>query len=136
MSTEGRFAMRVKIIALALIGAVSLAVFGGIAVAQQDRYALKLGLLSFDDFKGYENWRVVAVSQTKTQLKVIVANDVMRQAFSRRLQGGEDRVEHEKEHQGALLRGGAGHTASGCDDRKRQQEISGHAWMGVWQFQL
>ena len=52
--------MRVNIIALALIGAVSLAVFGGIAVAQQDRYALKLGLLSFDDFKGYENWRVVA----------------------------------------------------------------------------
>jgi Cytochrome P460 len=73
--------MRVKIIASALIGAVSLAVFGGVAIAQQDRYTLKLGLLSFDDFRGYENWRVVAVSQTKTQLKVIVANDVMMDAY-------------------------------------------------------
>ena len=73
--------MRTRLIALALIGAVSLAVCGGVAIAQQDRYTLKLGLLSFDDFKGYENWRVVAVSQTKTQLKVIVANDVMMSAF-------------------------------------------------------
>jgi hypothetical protein len=81
VSGERIFDMRARIIALALIGAVSLAVFGGIAVAQQDRYALKLGLLSFDDFKGYENWRVVAVSQTKTQLKVILANDVMMDAY-------------------------------------------------------
>jgi Cytochrome P460 len=73
--------MRARIIALTLTGAVSLAVFGGIAVSQQDRYTLKLGLLSFGDFKGYENWRVVAVSQTETQLKVIVANDVMMDAY-------------------------------------------------------
>jgi hypothetical protein len=64
-----------------LTGAASLAVFAGIALAQQDRYALKLGQLSFADFRGYENWRVVAVSQTETQLKVIVANDVMMAAY-------------------------------------------------------
>lgn len=73
--------MRNTLVALALISVASLAVFGGIAVAQQDRYALKLGNLSFADFKGYENWRVVAVSETKTQLKVIVANDVMMDAY-------------------------------------------------------
>ncbi len=73
--------MKARTIALALIGAVSLAAFGGIAVAQQDRYTLTLGQLSFGDFKGYENWRVVAVSQTKTQLKVILANDVMMDAY-------------------------------------------------------
>ena len=73
--------MRARILALTLIGAVLLAVFGGIAVAQQDRYTLTLGLLSFGDFKGYENWRTVAVSQTKTQLKVILANDVMMDAY-------------------------------------------------------
>jgi hypothetical protein len=76
-----RFAMRARIIALALIGAVSIGVFGSFVLAQQDRYALKLGELSFGDFKGYENWRVVAVSQTESQLKVIVANDVMMDAF-------------------------------------------------------
>jgi hypothetical protein len=81
MSAEGKFDMRARIIAWALIGAASVAVFGGIAVAQQDRYTLKLGELSFGDFKGYEDWRVVAVSQTKTQLKVILANDVMMDAY-------------------------------------------------------
>jgi Cytochrome P460 len=73
--------MKARAIASALIGAASLTVFGGIAVAQQDRYALKLGNLAFADFRGYENWRVVAVSQTDTQLKVIVANDVMMNAY-------------------------------------------------------
>jgi hypothetical protein len=73
--------MKARIAALALIGATSLAVFANLAIAQQDRYTLKLGALSFADFRGYENWRVVAVSQTKTQLKVIIANDVMMDAY-------------------------------------------------------
>jgi hypothetical protein len=66
---------------IALISAVSLTVIGSVAIAQQDRYTLKLGNLPFSDFRGYENWKVVAVSQTDAQLKVIVANDVMMNAF-------------------------------------------------------
>src|ERR1700684_141607 len=62
-----------------------LAVFCGIAVAAQDRYTLKLGKLSFSDFRGYENWKNVAVSQTEKQLKVILANDVMIDAYKRGL---------------------------------------------------
>ena len=61
--------------------AVMFAVFGSMAIAAQDRYTLKLGKLSFSDFRGYENWKDVAVSQTETQLKVIVANDVMIGAY-------------------------------------------------------
>jgi hypothetical protein len=64
-----------------LMIAVTLAVFGGIGVAAQDKYALKLGKLSFADFRGYENWKDVAVSQTEKQLKVILANDVMMKAY-------------------------------------------------------
>jgi Cytochrome P460 len=60
---------------------VVLAALGGMAIAAQDRYALKLGELSFGDFRGYEDWKVVAVSQTETQLKVIVANDAMMEAY-------------------------------------------------------
>jgi hypothetical protein len=82
---RGDFDMRAKTIALTLIGAASLTAFAGIAIAQQDRYALKLGDLVFSDFKGYENWRVVAVSQTDAQLKVIVANDVMMEAYRKGL---------------------------------------------------
>ena len=73
-----------KVIALGLIGAL-LAVAGGAAVAQQDKYSLKLGKLAFADFKGYENWGVVSVSQTDTQLKVIVANEVMLAAYRKGL---------------------------------------------------
>jgi hypothetical protein len=73
--------MRARIIAFALIGAASLTIAAGVAIAQQNRYALKLGNLSFADFRGYENWQVVAVSQTDTQLKVIVANDAMIKAY-------------------------------------------------------
>jgi Cytochrome P460 len=61
--------------------AVLLALFGSVAIAAQDRYTLKLGKLEFADFRGYENWKDVAVSQTKTQMKVILANDVMIEAY-------------------------------------------------------
>jgi hypothetical protein len=60
---------------------VFFAVLGSLAYAAQDRYTLKLGQLSFGDFKGYEDWKDVAVSQTETQLKEIVANDVMIKAY-------------------------------------------------------
>ena len=62
-----------------------LATLGGLALAAQDRYTLKLGELAFSDFRGYENWKVVAVSQTETLLKVIVANDVMMDAYKQGL---------------------------------------------------
>jgi hypothetical protein len=60
---------------------VSLAALGSMALAAQDRDTLKLGKLSFADFRGYENWKDVAVSQTDTMLKAILANDVMMSAF-------------------------------------------------------
>jgi hypothetical protein len=70
---------------MALIITVMLAVLGGMAIAAQDKYALKLGKLSFADFRGYENWKDVAVSQTEKQLKVILANDVMMDAYRKGL---------------------------------------------------
>jgi hypothetical protein len=66
---------------MAAIILLSVAALGGMALAAQDRYTLKLGKLAFSDFRGYENWANVAVSQTETQLKVIVANDVMMNAY-------------------------------------------------------
>jgi len=63
------------------IVAVLLAGFASLAIAAQDKYALKLGKLSFGDFRGYENWQDIAVSQTEKQMKVILANDVMMKAY-------------------------------------------------------
>jgi len=75
------FAMRSKAISWIAIAAVLPIVLSGVVIAAQDRYMLRLGKLSFSDFRGYENWEDVAVSQTETLLKVIVANDVMMKAY-------------------------------------------------------
>jgi hypothetical protein len=65
-----------------LIIAVMLAVFGGMAIAAQDKYTLKIpNGLAWSEWKGYENWADVAVSQTETEIKAIVANPVMMDAF-------------------------------------------------------
>ena len=60
----------------------SLAVLGSVALAAQDRYTLKIpDGLAWSEFRGYETWQNVAVSQTETSLKVIAANDVMMSAY-------------------------------------------------------
>jgi len=67
---------------------VSLAVVGGVAVAAQDRSTLKVpNGLAFSEFKGYEDWQYVAVSQTATSVKVIAANPVMINAYRQGVPG-------------------------------------------------
>jgi hypothetical protein len=62
--------------------ATLLALFGGVALAAPDKYALTVpNGLAFADFRGYENWADVAVSQTETGIKAIVANPAMMEAF-------------------------------------------------------
>ena len=67
----------VLIVGIVLFGLVGI----GLA-AQQDKYTLKVpGGLAFSDFRGYENWQVVAVSQTDDLLKAMVANPTMIDAY-------------------------------------------------------
>lgn len=67
---------------LMAISAVALACLGGTALSQQDRYTLKIpDGLAWSEFRGYETWQNVAVSQTEGSLKVISANDVMINAY-------------------------------------------------------
>jgi hypothetical protein len=59
-----------------------LAVFTGLGLAAQDRYTLTVpNGLAFSEFRGYEAWQYVAVSQTETGLKVIAANPAMIDAY-------------------------------------------------------
>ncbi|WP_109126022.1 cytochrome P460 family protein [Dyella sp. C11] len=52
------------------------------AVSTQDKYALKVpGGLAFSEFKGYESWQVVSVSEDGGLLAVVVANPTMIEAF-------------------------------------------------------
>ena len=65
-----------------VIVTVLLTLLGGAAVSAQAKYVLQApNGLAFSDFRGYEDWQVVSVSQTEDLLKVMVANPVMVDAY-------------------------------------------------------
>src|SRR5277367_1285982 len=67
--------------AMVLVG-IFLSVLVTVVFAAQDKYRLRVpDGLAFSDFRGYENWQVVAVSQTEELLKVMVANPIMIDAY-------------------------------------------------------
>jgi hypothetical protein len=76
--------MKDKTIRVTLSVGVFLSVLAALALAAQDRYTLKVpNGLEFSDFRGYEDWQVVATSHTDAQnvMRVIVANPVMMKAY-------------------------------------------------------
>jgi hypothetical protein len=67
---------------LMVLVAVVLAALGGRAISAPDKYTVQTpNGLAFAEFRGYEDWQVVAVSQTEELLKVEVANPVMIAAY-------------------------------------------------------
>ncbi|MGC1347900.1 MAG: cytochrome P460 family protein, partial [Methyloceanibacter sp.] len=67
---------------LMVILALLLAVLGGRAISAQDKYTVQVpNGLAFSEFKGYEDWQTVSVSQTKDALAAILANTVMIDAY-------------------------------------------------------
>jgi hypothetical protein len=76
-----RVPLRQTLPAAAIVAAM-LAVSGSTARAAQDRYTLKApNGVSFAEFKGYETWQDVAVSQVPDGIKVIAANKAMIGAY-------------------------------------------------------
>ena len=64
------------------ISAALVGVLASLALAAEDRYTLKIpDGLAFSEFRGYEDWQDVAVSQTESQVKAILANPIMMEAF-------------------------------------------------------
>jgi hypothetical protein len=71
-----------------LVVVMLLAVLGSITLAAQDRFTLQVpNGLAFSEFRGYENWQDVSVSQTENALKVIAANDAMIDAYRQGVPG-------------------------------------------------
>jgi hypothetical protein len=73
-----------------LIIAVGLAVLGGETFSAQDKYSLQVpNGLAFSEFRGYEDWQTIAVSQTGAlnALRVIFGNPVMMKAFREGIPG-------------------------------------------------
>ena len=68
--------------AAAAVALVSLAVLGSMALAAQDKYAEKVpGGLAFSEFRGYESWQVVSISQDGALMAAILGNPVMIDAY-------------------------------------------------------
>ncbi|MGD1212248.1 MAG: cytochrome P460 family protein [Candidatus Acidiferrales bacterium] len=80
--------MSKKIPAIAIV-VVSLSVLVGMAfAAQQDKYTLKVpGGLAFSEFRGYEAWQVVSISQDGSLIAAILANPVMIKAYEEGIPG-------------------------------------------------
>jgi Cytochrome P460 len=77
-----------KNIAIAVMGAAALAVFVGVCLAEQDRYTLTVpDGLAFSEFKGYDTWEDVAVSETKTGVKAILGNPTTIRAYKEGVPG-------------------------------------------------
>jgi hypothetical protein len=80
----------------------------GMALAAQDRYTLQVpGGLAFADFRGYEDWQIVAVSHNGDKIVGILGNPVMIEAYKAgipfngkpvpgRCQDGEDPLDREE----------------------------------------
>src|ERR1044071_6518950 len=75
--------MRSKRMRTIAIVTALVSVLGGSALsAQQDKYTLKVpGGLAFSEFKGYEAWQLVSVSQDGGLFAAILANPVMINAY-------------------------------------------------------
>jgi cytochrome P460 len=72
---------RKTMLALALI-AVVIPVVSGMAISAQDKYSVQVpDGLAFAEFKGYEAWQVIAVSQTGDLLVAILGNPEMIAAY-------------------------------------------------------
>ena len=71
-----------RIRTIAILTALVSALGSSAMSAQEDKYTLKVpGGLAFSEFRGYENWQVVSISQDGGLLAVILANPVMIKAY-------------------------------------------------------
>ena len=58
-------------------------VLGSLALAQQDKYTVRVpGGLAFSEFRGYEAWQVISISQDGPLMAAILANPVMIDAYA------------------------------------------------------
>ena len=80
--------MKIKSIPAIVIIVVLLSGLASMALAAQDRFKLKApNGVAFSEFRGYETWQDVAVSQTDGGIKVILGNPVMIKAYKAGIPG-------------------------------------------------
>ena len=147
--------MKGKTIRVTLFVGVFLSVLVALALAAQDRYTLKVpGGLAFSDFRGYEDWQVVAPSHTDAAKRDESDLGESRddeglpgrrsgqwQAFPRRLQDRQDRMGDRGRLPTPLFPRATPDTVPGVLTEvefieKNAQAIRGHQRMGIRRVRL
>src|SRR6201989_2347510 len=83
-----RVEMKTKAVSAHAIIVPVLAVLGGVALAAQDKYTVQVpNGLAFSEFRGFEDWATVAVSQSGDLIEVIVGNPAIIDAYRSRIPG-------------------------------------------------
>lgn len=63
--------------AIFVVAAIA-AVLGGKAIGAQDKYTLQVpGGLAFSEFRGYEGWEIIAISENGGKIAAIMGNSIM-----------------------------------------------------------
>jgi Cytochrome P460 len=80
---NGRDAIMKKSTLTSLGISASIAVLAaGVAISAQDKYTLQIpNGLAFSEFRGYEDWPVIAISENEGKIAVIVGNPTMIDAY-------------------------------------------------------
>jgi hypothetical protein len=78
---------RSKLISLSISASIAV-LAAGVAISAQDKYASQVpNGLSFSEFRGYEDWPVIAISDNEGKLAVIVGNPAMIDAYKEGVPG-------------------------------------------------
>jgi hypothetical protein len=73
--------LRKFVIGVSAVGALT-ALVTGVAISAQDKYTVKVpNGLGFAEFKGYETWQVISISQNGPVMAVILGNPAMIGAY-------------------------------------------------------
>src|SRR5262245_8309356 len=80
--------MKTLLSGIAIIIVFLAALSGGRAISAQDKYSLQVpDGLAFAEFKGYEEWQTIAVSQTGDLIEVILGNPEIIAAYKEGVPG-------------------------------------------------
>ena len=80
--------MKSKSIGVIVFIGVCLSVLAALAMPAQDKYTLKVpNGLAFSEFRGYESWQLVSISQDGPHIAAILANPVMIKAYQAGIPG-------------------------------------------------
>src|ERR1700761_6521479 len=85
---EGDMTMKAgTLISLGLSASIAV-LAAGVAISAQDKYTVQVpNGLAFSEFRGYEDWPVIAISENGGKIAVIVGNPVMIDAYKEGVPG-------------------------------------------------